>query len=514
MKKSILVFFITVSALGTSYAQDASGTMKEFARTIQVDDMKAHLEFLADDLLEGRETGTRGIELAALYLKTQFQRLGLQPGVPDKQSYYQIYELRNTSVKDLELTVGKSTFTYPDDLMSFSVKDILAEWEGPLTFVGFSESLDEASLANQDVEGKVAIVISGTADGQRGDPRARRAARRKLGAVLKGKGATGLLVIQSEESYNAVKGYAGRSSMATMDGSETQFPTFYVSPAVGSALLKPAKTNVSKIRKAMANTGILPTVDLSKAKWSYSADIQQNSVFPSNVLGYLEGTDKKDEVIVFTAHYDHEGVNSRGDIYNGADDDGSGTTTILELAEAFVLAAKAGYRPRRSLLFMAVSGEEKGLLGSGFYAEHPVYPLENTVANLNIDMIGRIDPNYEGSKDSANYVYIIGSDRLSTDLHNISEEVNTAYSHIKLDYRYNAADDPNRFYERSDHYNFAKKGVPIIFYFTGVHKDYHKPTDTVEKINFNKMAKIARLIFATGWELANREDRIRIDVKN
>ncbi len=264
----------------------------------------------------------------------------------------------------------------------------------------------------------------------------------------------------------------------------------------------------------MKNTGTLPTVDLSKAKWSYSADIQQNSVFPSNVLGYLEGTDKKDEVIVFTAHYDHEGVNSRGDIYNGADDDGSGTTTILELAEAFVLAAKAGYRPRRSLLFMAVSGEEKGLLGSGFYADHPVYPIENTVANLNIDMIGRIDPNYEGSKDSANYVYIIGSDRLSTDLHKISEEVNTAYTHIKLDYRYNAADDPNRFYERSDHYNFAKKGVPIIFYFTGVHKDYHKPTDTVEKINFQKMAKIARLIFATGWELANREDRIRVDGAN
>ena len=283
---------------------------------------------------------------------------------------------------------------------------------------------------------------------------------------------------------------------------------------MGATLLKSAKTDESRVRALMEETGSLPALDFSRLKWAYQARVTRESVFPSNVLGYLEGTDKKDEVIIFTAHYDHEGINEQGEIFNGADDDGSGTATIIELAEAFALAAEGGYRPRRSLLFMAVSGEEKGLLGSAYYADHPVFSIENTVANLNIDMIGRTDPFYEGREDSANYVYIIGADRLSKDLHEINEQMNTGFAGLTLDYKYNDPRDPNRFYERSDHYNFAQKGIPIIFYFTGVHKDYHRPTDTAEKINYEKMGRIARLIFATGWELANRDERIVVDQGN
>jgi hypothetical protein len=226
----------------------------------------------------------------------------------------------------------------------------------------------------------------------------------------------------------------------------------------------------------------------------------------SNVLGYIEGTDLKEELIIITAHYDHLGKHDSL-TFNGADDDGSGTVATLEIAEAFMLAKKAGKGPRRSVLIMPVSGEEKGLLGSKYYTDHPTYPLENTVVNLNIDMIGRLDDWH----DTANYVYLIGADRLSQELHDISEQVNKEHIGLNLDYKFNEENDPNRYYYRSDHYNFAKNNIPVIFYFNGVHEDYHKITDTVEKIDFQKIQTITRLVFLTAWELANREDRIIVD---
>ena len=228
-----------------------------------------------------------------------------------------------------------------------------------------------------------------------------------------------------------------------------------------------------------------------------------------NVLAFIEGTDLKEEIVVITAHYDHLGIHENI-VFNGADDDGSGTVAAMEIAEAFMIAKKEGNGPRRSILVMTVSGEEKGLLGSKYYTDNPIYPLKNTVANLNIDMIGRVDDWHE----NGDYVYLIGSDMLSMDLHNLSEEVNKKYIGTNLDYRFNSEDDPNRYYYRSDHYNFAKNNIPVIFYFNGVHEDYHKKTDTVEKIDFEKLQRISRLIFLTAWELANRNERIQLNKKN
>jgi Zn-dependent M28 family amino/carboxypeptidase len=222
-----------------------------------------------------------------------------------------------------------------------------------------------------------------------------------------------------------------------------------------------------------------------------------------NVLGYIEGDELKNELIVLTAHYDHIGVEN-GVVFNGADDDGTGTVALMQIAEAFMQAKKAGIKTKRSILVMLVSGEEKGLLGSSYYVENPVFPLKNTIVNLNIDMIGRRDTAHWNRSD---YVYLIGSDILSKELHAISEAVNATYSQLTFDYTYNNLNDPNRYYYRSDHYNFAKKNIPVIFYFNGVHADYHQPTDDVEKIEFEKVEKIARLVFYTTWDLANREKR-------
>ncbi len=226
-----------------------------------------------------------------------------------------------------------------------------------------------------------------------------------------------------------------------------------------------------------------------------------------NVVAIIPGSTLPQEYIVLSAHYDH--VGAKGDtIYNGADDDGSGTVALLEIAQAFKKAQDQGVGPKRSVVFLHVTGEEIGLYGSRYYTENPIYPLEQTVCNLNTDMIGRIDPNKAGND---NYIYLIGSDKLSQELHDLSEQVNQEFSQMELDYTFNDENDPNRFYYRSDHYNFAKHNVPIIFYFNGVHEDYHQPTDTPDKIEYPLMAKRTRLIFQTAWEVANRENRIYAD---
>lgn len=244
------------------------------------------------------------------------------------------------------------------------------------------------------------------------------------------------------------------------------------------------------------------TVDLSY-------QLMDKGIVSENVLGFMEGTDLRDEIVVITSHYDHVGVNG-GEVYNGADDDGSGTVGVLEIANAFAQAVEEGNRPRRSILFMTVTGEEKGLLGSKYYTDNPIFPLAKTVTNLNIDMIGRVDPDHE--EKNSDYVYIIGSNMLSSELDDIHKKVSTEYFQgMQMDYKYNTKDDPNRFYYRSDHYNFAKNNIPIIFYFNGTHADYHQASDTPDKINYPLLAKRAQLVFSTAWEIANRNLAPKVD---
>lgn len=227
----------------------------------------------------------------------------------------------------------------------------------------------------------------------------------------------------------------------------------------------------------------------------------------ANVMGFIKGSKKPEEIVVISAHYDHLGKKD-SKVYNGADDNGSGTLGILQIASAFQKAVKNGDAPKRSILFLHFVGEEIGLYGSRFYVENPVFNLTNTVADLNIDMIGRVDKKHQ---ENPNYLYIIGSDKLSKELHLINEAVNTKYNKLDFDYTFNDDNDPNRFYYRSDHYNFAKNNIPVIFYFNGTHNDYHKPTDTLEKIDYNLLKKRCDHVFLVAWELANRKERLKLD---
>ncbi|MBS1533916.1 MAG: M28 family peptidase [Bacteroidetes bacterium] len=238
-----------------------------------------------------------------------------------------------------------------------------------------------------------------------------------------------------------------------------------------------------------------------------NAKYKENLPDSENIWAFIEGSEKPEEIVVVSAHYDHVGVKD-GAIYNGADDDGSGTVSLVEIARAFAQAKKEGHGPKRSVLILHVTGEEHGLHGSRYYSENPLFPIANTVCDVNIDMIGRHD---EFHNNSNKYVYVIGSDYLSSDLHNICESANQKFTQLKLDYKYNDRQDPNRFYYRSDHYNFAKNGIPSVFLFSGTHADYHKPGDDVDKIEFDALTKRAQYAFAIAWEVANRPGRLIVD---
>jgi Zn-dependent M28 family amino/carboxypeptidase len=267
-------------------------------------------------------------------------------------------------------------------------------------------------------------------------------------------------------------------------------------------LLKIAKTNLP-VDKQWAME--------KKIKLVYGFNKFSTTINATNVVGIIEGTDKKDEYVFLTAHYDHLGKQN-GKIYYGADDDGSGTCAVIAMAEAFAKAATEGKRPRRTMVFMAVSGEEKGLWGSEYYSDHPFFALDKTSADLNTDMVGRIDTERK-TGDTMNYVYVIGHDKLSSDLPVINEGANNKYTNLVLDYKFDDPNDQNRIYFRSDHYNFARKGVPILFFYDGMLKaDYHKPTDTVDKITWDLYEKRVKMIFYTAWEIANRDDMLKRDI--
>lgn len=235
--------------------------------------------------------------------------------------------------------------------------------------------------------------------------------------------------------------------------------------------------------------------------------LPENTKASENVVAFVKGSIKPEEILVISAHYDHLG--SKGTkIFNGADDNSSGTVALLEIAEAFQLAKEKGLGPKRSVLFLHLTAEEQGLYGSKWYVQNPLFPLKNHIANLNIDMIGRIDDTH---LENSNYLYLIGADKLSSELHVLSEQTNKATLNLTLDYTYNRKNDPNRFFYRSDHYNFAKNNIPVIFYFNGVHEDYHLETDTPEKINYELLQKRVQLIFYTAWNIANREIRLTIN---
>ena len=491
-----------------------------YAKSITSEDLRAHLSLLASDEYEGRETGKKGQKMAAEYISKVFNSLN----IPEQAGggYFQRYPVLESTIGKMEMKVNNTSYKFLEDY--YLVQDFNSQKlsNNKILFAGFgiSDSVYN-DLEKINIKDKIVMVIKGEPKSKKGIYQLSRTVNpsenyqksekykiEKL-ATLKPK----VILIVNPEFDQTVKNYKKWIMEPKMDlekDLETLNATvIYISPKLARELLGLTEKKFDAMVSKMNNQG-KPQTKVSSSTLTYNFTKNRKSIETENVLGFVKGSKFPEEVIAITAHYDHIGVID-GKVYNGADDDGSGTSAVLELAQAFSKAKEDGKGPKRSILFMTVSGEEKGLLGSDYYTSNPVYPLENTVANLNIDMIGRVD---EKHKENPNYVYLIGSDKLSTELHGISEMSNKKFGKMELDYTFNDPADPNRFYYRSDHYNFAKNNIPVIFYFNGVHEDYHKDTDEIDKINFDLMAKRTQLVFYTAWEIANRDSRLRVNLVN
>ena len=499
MKRTIALI-VLLGFVEVCFSQQFDSTAWEYSKSITAKELKEHLSVLASDSYEGRETGKKGQKMAMQYLIKRFKSYGIED--VQKKNYIQSYPLIEQEAKGVSLKLGENNYTLNKE---FSISPSIIEKEkieGKIVFVGYGIEEDKYNdYKGKNIEGKAVFIWNGLPEKQK--LKEKWTSRKKI-ALARKKGAIAVFYYNDklEQNLKNFEHYYNKSKITLKDNLKKETPVVYLTDAPTETILKKGKSSLKKVEKK----GIKKVKEID-IDFSLNIDKPTKELTGENVLAFIPGTEKKEEVLVITAHYDHIGM--EGDkVFNGADDDGTGTVSLLEIAQAFQLAVKQGIRPKRSILIMPVSGEEKGLLGSKYYTNHPVFPLENTVANLNIDMIGRYDKNHE--KDS-NYIYLIGSDKLSSDLHHVSEVVNEIYLNIKLDYTFNDENDPNRFYYRSDHYNFAKNNIPVIFYFSGVHEDYHKATDTVEKIDYKKTEKIARLVFLTAWHLVNQEKRIELD---
>ena len=485
-----LLFLLPILAACFARAQQISKP-DPFAGVITAADLKTHLFKVASKEFEGRETGTEGQRKAAAYIEEQFRALGLQPG--NKTGYQMYYPVFQDSMTKASIEINGQVFHYEDDLHIATLMSHTETLYGSeVVFLG-NDIIDSVrdNHKNLNIQGKIVIMLNSSATEGRKLP-----GRQQL--VIEN-GAAAILFVQQGFP---MKGFT-RPNRPYLEGfSKTILPNFFfVSEKIAEAIMGgdlPAAKSGSLKRRSYTADVVL----------EFAKTITTNQA--SDVLGLLEGTDLKDQYVVISAHYDHLGKKDTV-IYYGADDDGSGTVSVLQLAKAFAKAKAEGKGPRRSILFLANSGEEEGLWGSEYYSEHPAFPLDKTTVDLNIDMIGRIDP-HRTKGDSTNYVYVVGDDKLSTDLKPISESQNKQHTKLELDYKFNDPSDPQRIYYRSDHYNFARKGVPIIFYFDGIHKDYHRPTDTPDKINYDIMEKRARLVFYTAWEMANRKEMLKRDI--
>ncbi len=478
-----------------------------YAETITQDELKEHLYIYASDEFEGRETGTPGQKKAVEYLKSQYEILDI-PAAKEDGDYFQKVPLEVAKVPEGNIMINGNAFELGADALTFT------EAVGTFTdiiYAGYGvETETYSDYKGLNVSGKLVLiksgepvnangtyVVSGTEEKSVWSNMSEALGKKSNLAVEKG--AVGVLYfdVQNFARYKSYFDFMKTNKAGKMSLREEASDSFMVLLSEKSATALKEDIQTDNTSKTITSDIVL------------NASSGNEEVHSENVVAIIKGSEKPNEYVVVSSHLDHIGVTADGQINNGADDDGSGSVALLEIAEAFKKAAEAGEGPKRSIVFLHVTGEEKGLLGSKYYTDYePVVPLAQTVANLNIDMIGRIDPKRVGDR---NYIYLIGSDKLSTELHNLSEEINKKYTNIEFDYKYNDENDPNRFYYRSDHYNFAKNNIPIIFYFNGTHADYHRPGDTPDKINYDLLENRTRLVFYTAWEVANRENKVIVD---
>ena len=496
MKSKFLFTVIFLISTIFSFGQDQ--ILMDASNSIKIDELKEKMYAYSSDEFEGRGTPSKGQQLAVEYLVDHYKNLGI-PSVKN-DSYLQGVPLQLEDKPNISLNISNQKFVYYQDYISYA-NGLDRNYESvEIIFAGYG--IDDPAYSdylNIDVKNKIVVAIGGEPLDENenyfinGKSKSKWSnSREEIGlkkSIAKNKGAQALILVDDYlfRRYKSRFQYSdsgrGEKRMTLGNDEENNFQVLLFS---------------EKHKNFFYRESLSLNMTFNKNIQSFTAD---------NVAAIIKGSEFPNEYIILTAHLDHV-LPYNGEIYNGADDNGSGTVAMLEIAESFALAKKLGKEPKRSIVFLHVTAEERGLLGSKYYADHePLVPIKQTVANLNMDMMGRADP--ERGVRNLNYVYIIGSDILSDDLHNINIDANK-YANLELDFRFNGINHPDQFYYRSDHFHFIKNNIPAIFYFSGVHEDYHQPTDTAEKILYEPYKKRVKLIFHTAWELANRDERIKL----
>ena len=527
LRKRYGVLLLVLFSVGAGVRPSATLPLPPAAamESITPAELRSHVEFLASDELGGRYVASDSIHIAARYLASRLRSYGFRGGATDG-SFFQTFDilvrrlLPDQTLLEIGTPAGKRSYAYGTDFIVFGGTGPV-NLEAELIFVRFGVTLPEwgyDDYAHVGVKGKLAVALLGGLPPLVRDGRALTAQdypiQRKIEAA-RARGAAGLLLLRDMPGVGGMRGFRGaglapRISIAEEDAQlASSFPVFVADTRLTEDVLSALGLTPERLATPSEIPASKPLGLTASVRIAFETHRQQTA----NVIGILDGTDpeRRNEYILLSAHYDHLQTRD-GQIYNGADDNASGTATVLEIAQAFTI----GERPKRSILVIFHTAEEVGLLGSKYFVTHPTVPLNAIVANLNVDMVGRArapnDANPANRELSdANTLYLIGSDKLSRELHELSEQTNHDTERFNLDYRYNREDHPQRLYYRSDHYNYAQRGIPVIFYFTGLHEDYHRPTDDTEKLDFEKMARIGRLIFATAWRIANLEHRLRVD---
>jgi Peptidase family M28 len=498
--------------------------------TIAASQLQNYLSFIASDEMEGRDTPSRGLDTTAQFIRMQLDRWGFKPA-GDDGTFFQRIALRRDQLDGAHSSaeINGTKFNFGEDFLPNAVA---ATVSGPIVYAGNgwvvkSKNLD--SYQGIDVKDKIVVVYGegipkgiAQADftGKRGEDWS------SPGLYAQQHGARALLAIPD---YNILMRWEGQRQRSTTPGGpmvekfQTQtgarIPLVWLSQRMANALFQDEKFDAATLTSRGASGDPVAPFELSSTKkLTLTIATTPNNPSTQNVVAVWEGGDPalKNEYVALGAHYDHVGVcapAAADSICNGADDDGSGTTALLAIAEAL---AHAKQRPRRSILFVWHCGEEKGLWGSRYFTEYPTIPLDRIVTQINIDMIGRSKKDGDANPRNAdlsgpNQIYVIGSKMMSTELGELTEAVNKSFLNLQYDYRYDDPADPNRFFFRSDHVNYARKGIPIIFFFDGVHEDYHRPGDEAQKIDYQKMEKVTRTIYMTLWEIANRPARPKVD---
>lgn len=523
MRKYIPLLFILPAITGCQVSQQA--LQKKYSALITEESAKKHLTILTSPEYAGRGTGQEGGKKAAEYVANEYAKAGLTK--PVNGSFFQPLDLEKTSYSVDFLTIAGKNFTYGKDFYVQGDNTPKNFQDDQIVFLGYGiQDAKYNDVKNMDVAGKIVLLINegepknnqgnslitgDTSDSEWTSSRFKRLQELyKMGPKM--------ILAASSQVPEVIKNYGPRmlqGSFALKNPNKpaaaenNTAPILYINPEIADAILATNGTSIEQVKKLISETSEPNSFSIATTLQAKMGSVTEDLHDP-NIIGIMEGSDLKDEYVVIGGHYDHDGILPDGTYFPGADDNGSGTVTVIELAKAFAEAKKQGKGPRRNIIFMGFAAEEKGLLGSKFYVNNPIIPLEKTVACINIDMIGRIDDKHLNGNH--NYIHVIGTNKLSSDLNPIVEKANNDFVKMELDTMYNDPKDPMRLYYRSDHYNFAKEGIPSVFFFSGLHPHYHTPEDTVDKIDFPILTRRAKLAFHVAWDLVNRDTKPAYDM--